>query len=152
MNKHFEQTPRNLQKLRKLFSAMSKQFTISQIMDTAYDIQHNKISKDNTHMVFKGQCKLKSKCNILQSNLQTRSHRLLSRVLSKKHSKYIKQGTELSTEHYCTMELLDTIHIKIWHDDENYRRLVPNTLNTGDIMYENAETKSSEQNVIYSKA
>eukprot|EP01084_Bolivina_argentea_P125690 222660_1 len=71
------------------------------------------------------ECKFKH-CKILESVINTRAHGLGSRISD--DGKY--NELNLSIEELCMMELLEFIHIRLFHKQENYRERLPNRAGT----------------------
>eukprot|EP01084_Bolivina_argentea_P175560 303997_1 len=106
----------NANKIKKLFDFVDAQFNISQILDVVFYMQRENIAelkKIQQHY----ECKLKADCNILKNTIKTRECELLSRAL--KFEKYQPENRHqylnMTLEDYSKMELLNLLHIRLFH-------------------------------------
>eukprot|EP01084_Bolivina_argentea_P176334 305164_1 len=105
-----------------------------QLMDVLFDIKHKKI-EDSDKIMKNHECKLRHDCNIVNNVVQTREQRRdmrhqreLSRSRNRKHSRFHSSGLLQSQfKHYSKIELLDLIHIRLFHQEQTDRRLLSDT-------------------------
>eukprot|EP01084_Bolivina_argentea_P314827 545339_1 len=88
-----------------------------ELMDMSFDVQCGNI-KHSEEIKKNYECKLKSDCNILKNNIERQKYVLLSRALNKADKYY----TNLTSKDYATVELLDSIHIQLFHGKIHYQR------------------------------
>eukprot|EP01084_Bolivina_argentea_P311345 538911_1 len=119
--------PQDLQlkmhKLQNLFRKIEKTLNLSQLMDTWYDIQHGNI-KDSEKLKREHQCKLEQYCNMLNIDTDRRNNRSMI-IATNWNRKYVannRLNLSLSIEDLTKTELLNTIHIKLFHQVDAGRR------------------------------
>eukprot|EP01083_Nonionella_stella_P295558 1004493_1 len=138
----------NVVKLRALFQSIDDEIGISELMDTVFDLK-----KGDTQYVERikqhHQCKLTNECNILKSIIKTRNCGLRSRIpyrIKRTKSKLDDDQTidpaVLHAREFCVMELLDFVHIKLFHKEEHYRPQLPNR--TGITVYDEFEEHADD--------
>eukprot|EP01084_Bolivina_argentea_P203830 348061_1 len=94
---------------------------MSEIMDTFLNLKHEgatyltKIKQQN-------QCKSQYKCRILESMVKARQYGTRSQIPhSQKHF-----DSTLQIPVICKMELLDFVHVQLFHKEEHFRNRIPN--------------------------
>eukprot|EP01084_Bolivina_argentea_P300634 518449_1 len=93
-------------------------------MDILFDVTHRNI-KDSENIKNDYQCKLKHDCVIMKNINETRKHHLLSRVLRPVQQYKVQndnKSSNMTSKDYGKMELLDLIHVRLFHSEDNYRR------------------------------
>eukprot|EP01084_Bolivina_argentea_P157372 274258_1 len=110
--------------LKTLFDMINKEFNMSLIMDVFFELEHgnseyrNKIKNDYECNHYE--------CNILESVVETRKYGLRSRIPSNIKNTHKPFQSQLSIEEVCIMELLEFIHIRLFHPTEHYKDRLPN--------------------------
>eukprot|EP01083_Nonionella_stella_P217394 780542_1 len=126
----------NVVELQSLFTFIDEEIGISQLMDTVFDLG----TQNTKHLdTIKKQyaCTRRHYCNILKSTVKTRSYGLRSRIPNQPRVRG-RHGFDdhcdgvytLSTHDFCVMELLDSVHLKLFHSEEEYRQKLPNRSGT----------------------
>eukprot|EP01084_Bolivina_argentea_P298572 514557_1 len=116
--------------VQNVFDAINKECNMSELMDTFLDLQDgnieykNKIKNDN-------QCKFQHECKILDSVFKTRKYGLRSRIPNPIQQKNVYFDTKLSLEECCMLDVLDFMHIRLFHKEEHYRNTLPNRAGIG---------------------
>eukprot|EP01084_Bolivina_argentea_P282858 484302_1 len=129
--------------LTQLFAFIDSNYQMSKLMDSWFDIQ-NGITDDSDLIMRKHQCTLQNDCNILKNNIDTRKYQLLSRAMKTTQTYELKNDSN-----YNKMEILDLIHVRLFHDQQSNRRSRRNKNCRSDIhtkklfmdQFENAELK-----------
>eukprot|EP01083_Nonionella_stella_P278412 946766_1 len=125
----------NVTELQTLFTFIDKEMGISKLMDTVYDLK----SEGGLHLdTIKAhyECKKGHHCNILNSAVKTQIHGLRSRIPNRRRGRDVlgDHGNDfdqtLSTHEFCVMELLDSVHLKLFHKEDEYRSQLPNRAGT----------------------
>eukprot|EP01083_Nonionella_stella_P110942 325033_1 len=119
----------NVVELQALFKSIDDEFGTSQLLDTVFDLKQETSQYAETIRKHH-ECKRMNKCNILKSIIKTRSYGLRSRIPYRTKRKLGRNqkldGVPLSAREFCVMELLDFVHIKLFHKEEHYRSQLPN--------------------------
>eukprot|EP01084_Bolivina_argentea_P236057 397031_1 len=116
------QKSKEKQQLLQLFDLINSDFDMSQIMNVFFDLQQKDVTALNKIKKYY-QCTLKQ-CNILDSVINTRKYGLRSRIPLKISDNHV--DLQLSLKECCIMEMLDFIHLRLFHKDSNYRKKIPN--------------------------
>eukprot|EP01084_Bolivina_argentea_P311344 538909_1 len=134
-------------KLQKFFMMMEKEITMSQILDTLFDIQHEKI-QDCEDVQKNYQCNLKHDCKILLTVTQRRNNGFSRKQYHTNNSNNNHGYQSLSLDEYSKMDLLNLTHVKLCHRKDIYGRLVSNRR---DIMVTNVEEQAQMDGVFIDK-
>eukprot|EP01084_Bolivina_argentea_P090344 162829_1 len=121
-NKIINTEQSDINQLHELLDSINKEFAMSQIMDVFFDLKHGNnayLNKIKTQY----ECQYVDKCKILDCVIKTREYGLRSRV-PKTSDKYI--NSNLNLKQFCMMEMLEFIHLRLFHKDANYRNRLPN--------------------------
>eukprot|EP01084_Bolivina_argentea_P071065 129245_1 len=112
----------NLNDLRELFDFIDNEMNMSQLLDISFDIKRKNI--ENSDQITKDyQCKLKYRCSILNNHITNRN-RLLSQNEKRPYS--------MTQQNYSKMELLDLMHIRLFHNELIRNGLIRNFRNRDD--------------------
>eukprot|EP01084_Bolivina_argentea_P203584 347675_1 len=108
--------------LRKLFKLMNSTLNISNMMDIFFQLKnsgHNLMHYE-FQQIERFYC-VSNNCKILDAMVQTRQKRSRLRLTNRRRN--IKDE---EFEEFSMMELLDFIHIRLFHKEEQYRQILPN--------------------------
>eukprot|EP01084_Bolivina_argentea_P138757 244211_1 len=139
------------QELRKLLQIINKEFNMSQLMDNMLHLQRANVEY-LAQMKKDHECKW-NECEILESVVKTRTFGLRSRIQGTNVNRNSNQhfGLNLTLEEFCMMELLDFIHIRLCHKEENYRKRLPNTagIDTIECAFNNGNKENGTINSLF---
>eukprot|EP01084_Bolivina_argentea_P055210 101225_1 len=133
--------------LKKLFNLIDEEFNMSQIMDTVFNLKQQKTYLDKIKQSY--ECKHKQ-CNILESIVIRRKNGIQT------HKVNINTNSELSfnLQEVCMKELLESVHIRLFHPQEHYRNRLPNRAGTdvSELVIEIENDKQSQNAVLFQDA
>eukprot|EP01084_Bolivina_argentea_P082252 148925_1 len=123
MNNNTDNNKYDEHKLKTLFTSIDTETNMSQLMDILFDIKNGNIKQSDVD-IKRYKCSTPSNCNILYNNMKTRQYRLLSRALQSERQ--YKMQNNMTTQYCNKMELLDLIHIGVFHEQTTDRRMIAN--------------------------
>eukprot|EP01083_Nonionella_stella_P026421 72714_1 len=118
---HIMNESQTINKLYELFRIINEEMGMAQLMDVLFDIKNKKI-KDIEAFTRNFGCQSAQQCNILNNNTDRRRQR----TIRPKHAYYYKDiggDNNMSLEDCNTMEMLDVIHMKVFHPQNSDQRI-----------------------------
>eukprot|EP01084_Bolivina_argentea_P178058 307837_1 len=110
--------------LRQLLSFIDDTFTMSKLMDTMFNLRSDqKNMKNSTKITNQHPCKFGYNCKILLNDVKARKYQVLSRTITSTD----KSNTKYKDEEYSKLELLNLIHVVVFHEEESNRRRLRDT-------------------------
>eukprot|EP01084_Bolivina_argentea_P055209 101222_1 len=122
---------------------------MSRVMDVFFDLQHTNIKFLNK-IKQRYQCE-NNECDILESVVKTRKHVLRSRIPNKMQNNNKLLRLQLSSEEYCMMELLEFVHVRLFHKEEHYRNRLPNRagISTSEFDIQIGKDNENKVNILF---
>eukprot|EP01083_Nonionella_stella_P284578 968835_1 len=106
----------DIDKLYELFGIIHEEMGMSQLMDVLFDIKNKKI-KDIDAFTSNYACQAtQNRCNIRNNNTDRRRERTI-------RSRYARYYKGMSLDDCNTMDMLDMIHMKVFHPQNNDQRI-----------------------------
>eukprot|EP01083_Nonionella_stella_P037606 102496_1 len=112
----------NINKLYELFGIINEEMSMAQLMDVLFDIKNKKIKDIEAFTSNFGCQAAQHRCNILK-NMTDRTRQ---RTIRSKYAYYyndIGGHNNMSLDDCNTMEMLDMIHMKVFHPQNNDQRI-----------------------------